>query len=76
VMQVIFQSEDPAFATKRVSHSFVIARDANETILRKTDLLLDRWETTTDEDDLRFFRSLFNNRDKLRMEEAVKTATP
>jgi hypothetical protein len=74
VMQVILHTEDAA-GTKRIGQSFVIARDANESILRRTDVLLDQWEIITDEDDLRYFRSHFDRRDKSRVEESAKAAT-
>lgn len=60
VMQVIFKDE----ATGRILNSFVISRDANGTIRRKTDILLDWWEDVTNEDDLQVFHSCFEDRDK------------
>ena len=52
----------------RVLNSFIIARDAAGTIVRKTDIVLDRWEIINNPDDLRDFRKCFDDRDKLAVE--------
>ncbi len=52
----------------RILNSFVIARDAAGTIVRKTDIVLDRWEIVKDPDDLRGFQKCFDDRDKLAAE--------
>ena len=67
-LQVIYQHEEPATGAKQTGDSFVIARAPDGSILRKTDIVLERWELITDEDDLRFFRSHFRDNDKLTME--------
>jgi hypothetical protein len=74
VMQVVYQTEDPSTGEKRIGNSFVIARTQEGFVLRKVDLVLDQWERITDEEDLRYFLSCFNNRDKLLAEEAAKKA--
>ena len=66
VMQVIYKSEG------RVANHFLIARDARGTIMRKTDLIFERWEAVSDVKLLRAFQECFNARDKL---VAEKTAT-
>lgn len=66
VMQVICKSEG------NIVNSFVVALAVDGTILRKTDIVLDWWETITDENDQRFLRSLFNDRDKRLMEDSEK----
>jgi hypothetical protein len=69
VMQVIYQQEENG--AKRIISSFVIARDAAGTIVRKTDLVvLDRWEIINDADDLRGFQKCFDDRDRLATETA------
>ena len=67
VLQVIFQYDDPTTGAKRPADVYVTARDGNGNILRKTDILLDRWEIITDEDDLRVFRKHFDERDRLQV---------
>jgi len=62
VMQVIYSQGG------RAINSFVIARDAAGTVLRKTDIVFDRWEIVNDADDLRGFKKCFDDRDKLAAE--------
>ena len=62
VMQVIYSQEG------RAINSFVIARDGVGTIVRKTDIVLDRWEIINDADDLGVFQKCFDDRDKLAVE--------
>lgn len=52
VIQVIYQNKDATTNPKRIANSFTIARAADGTILWKTDILLERWETVTDANDL------------------------
>lgn len=54
-------------------NSFVIARDTTGRIIRKTDLILDRWEIVTDEESLRDFRHCFDERDRLLTEKTEAT---
>jgi hypothetical protein len=63
VMQVIYKREDAG--AMRTMNSFVIARDASGKILRKTDIILDRWEVIVDEETLQGFRQCFDERDRL-----------
>lgn len=65
VIQVIYQYEDATSGTKRTGESFIIARDGNGVILRKTDILLDRWEIINENDFLQFCQSHFDARDRL-----------
>jgi hypothetical protein len=53
----------------RAINSFVIARDAVGTIVRRTDIILDYWEITSDADDLRGFQKCFDDRDRLMSEQ-------
>jgi hypothetical protein len=53
VMQVVYRREDSGHM--RIANSFVIARNASGKIIRKTDIILDRWEVVNDEDTLRGF---------------------
>jgi hypothetical protein len=62
-MQVIYSQEG------RAINSFVIARDGVGTIVRKTDIVLDRWEIVNDADDLRGFQKCFDDRDRLALEQ-------
>lgn len=62
-MQVIYSQED------RILNHFLIARDAVGTIVRKTDIVLDRWEIIKDADDLRGFQKCFDDRDRLALEQ-------
>jgi hypothetical protein len=48
-----------------VANSYVIARDAAGTVLRKTDIVLERWEIVNDKEDLRICRKHFDERDRL-----------
>jgi hypothetical protein len=60
VMQVVGKYENGTVAI-----SYVLARDAAGIILRKTDIVLERWEIVTDEEDLRICRKHFDDRDAL-----------
>ena len=62
-MQVIYSQNS------RILNHFLIARDAAGTIVRKTDIALDRWEIITDADDLRDFQKCFDDRDRLAREQ-------
>jgi hypothetical protein len=62
-MQVIY------FQDGRILNHFLIARDAAGTIVRKTDIALERWEIITDPDNLRGFQKCFDDRDKLALEQ-------
>jgi hypothetical protein len=74
VMQVIYQSTD-ANNKKRIETSFVVARALDGTIRRRTDIVLERWEIITDPEELRFYQSVFDDRDKARLrDEAAKAA--
>lgn len=64
-MQVLFSRSDGERS------SFMIARDAGGKIIRKTDIMLDRWEVVTDEVDVRDFRHCFDERDRLAAEAAA-----
>ena len=64
VMQVIYSEQS------HILNSFVIARDLAGTIVRKTDIVLDRWEIINDPDDLRGFQKCFDDRDRLAIERA------
>jgi hypothetical protein len=64
-MQVRFSRSDGE------RNSFMIARDPAGTIIRKTDMVLDRWEVVTDAGDLRDFRHCFDERDRLAAEAAA-----
>jgi hypothetical protein len=64
-MQVLFSRSDGE------RNSFMIARDAGGKIIRKTDIMLDRWDAVTDEVDLRDFRHCFDERDRLAAEAAA-----
>lgn len=66
VMQVIYRHDDDGQV--RIRNSFVIARDPSGKIIRKTDILLDRWEVVDDEDMLRSFQRCFDERDRLMIE--------
>ena len=71
-MQVIYQQEENG--VKRIVNFFVIGRDAVGTIVRKTDIVLDRWEIINDPDDLRSFQKCFDDRDRLAIEKAENEA--
>jgi hypothetical protein len=64
-MQVLFSRSDGE------RNSFMIARDTGGKIIRKTDIMLDRWEIVTDEEDLQDFRHCFEERDRLAAEAAA-----
>lgn len=70
VMQVVFRSTDAATGETRIVNSYVIARTLDETILVKADSMPERWEIVTDEEELKVFRSRFNERDKARLKDA------
>jgi hypothetical protein len=74
VIQVVYQYEDATAGTKRTGESFIIARDGNGAILRKTDILFDRWETVTENDLLQFCQSHFDARDRLTAQGEVGSA--
>ena len=63
-MQVIYSQ-----AGRTINH-FVIARDLAGAIVRKTDLVLDRWEIIEDADNLRRFQECFDDRDGLALDRA------
>jgi hypothetical protein len=69
VMQVVYKCED--HGVMRIANHFVIARHPDGTVLRKTDIILDRWERITDADDFRGFQNCFDDRDKLAAEKAA-----
>lgn len=71
VMQVIGK-----FENGHVANAYVIARAADGTILRKTDVVLDWWEIVADEEDLRWYRFRFHERDRLAAETAAKEIAP
>lgn len=66
VLQVVYRREDSG--TMRIANSFVIARDAAGKIIRKTDVILDRWEVVNDEKELAGYRHCFAERDRLAAE--------
>jgi hypothetical protein len=66
VMHVVYHREE--HGVKRIANSFVIARDLGGTIIRKTDIILDRWEVVRDEEMLQAFQRCFENRDRLAAE--------
>jgi hypothetical protein len=59
VMQVIYSQGG------RALNSFVIARDAAGTIVRKIDSFPEQWEIINNADDLRGFQRCFEERDRL-----------
>jgi hypothetical protein len=63
ILQVAFSNEG------QVMNSFLIARTDRGHIIRKTDLILDRWEVVTTEVDLRDFQHCFDERDRLQYSE-------
>jgi hypothetical protein len=65
VMHVVYRENG------QIINSFVIARDGGGNIIRKTDLVLERWEAVSDEEDLRGFRHCFDERDRLAAEKAA-----
>lgn len=65
VMHVTYRRNDGERA------SFVIARDGSGKIIRKTDVLLERWEVVSDEDFLGECRNCFDERDRLAAEKAM-----
>jgi hypothetical protein len=65
VMRVVCRREDGE------QNSFVIARDAGGNIIRKTDIMLERWEVVSDENDLREYQHCFDERDRLTAEKAA-----
>lgn len=73
VMQVVYHKEDGG--VMRIANSFVVARDATGKIIRKTDVLLDRWEAVNEKDLLRGIQHCFDERDRLAAERAEKAAS-
>jgi hypothetical protein len=73
VMQVIYQREE--LGVRQTVNSFVIARDVAGNIVRKTDIVLDRWEIISDPDDLRDFQKCFDDRDRLAIEKTNNAAS-
>jgi len=65
VMRVVVRREDGE------RNSFVIARDPGGKIIRKTDLILDRWEVVNDEELLRQCKHCFDEKDRLAAEKAA-----
>jgi hypothetical protein len=65
VMHVVYQQGG------HVTNSVVLARDSRGTIIRRTDVLLDRWEQITDDESLKTSRQCFDNRDRLAAEQAA-----
>jgi hypothetical protein len=65
VMRVLYRREDGE------QNSFLIARDASGNIIRKTDLILERWEVVNEEDFLRECRNCYDERDRLAAEKAA-----
>jgi hypothetical protein len=61
-MHVVARREDGE------QNSCVIARDVSGKIIRKTDVLLDRWEVVSDQKDLQHLRRWFDERDRLAAE--------
>lgn len=66
VMHVVYKQED--HGVMRIANSVVLARSSNGTIIRKTDIVLDRWEQITDEEVLRACRKCFDERDRMAAE--------
>jgi len=64
-MRVVYSREDGE------QDSFVIARDAGGKIIRKADLILDRWEVVSDLETLRDFQHCFDERNRLAAEKAA-----
>lgn len=73
VMQVVYHKEDGG--VMRIANSFVAARDTTGKIIRKTDVLLDRWEAVNEKDLLRGIQHCFDERDRLAAERADKAAS-
>ena len=69
VMRVLYRREDGE------QNSFLIARDASGNIIRKTDLILERWEVVNEEDFLRECRNCYDERDRLAAEKAANVET-
>jgi hypothetical protein len=65
VMRVLYRREDGE------QNSFLVARDASGNIIRKTDLILERWEVVNEEDFLRECRNCYDERDRLAAEKAA-----
>ena len=61
-MQVIYSQSG------RTVRHFVIARDSAGTIVRRTDIVLDRWEIINDADELQEYQQCFDERDRLALE--------
>jgi hypothetical protein len=69
VMQVVFKGENGG----TVNH-YSLGRDPAGNFYRRTDVMLDRWEPITDEDEVRICNGHYDTRDRLRAEEQVKKA--
>jgi hypothetical protein len=69
VMHVVARRDDGE------QNSFVIARDLGGNIIRKTDLVYDRWEIVNDKEDLQHFQHCFDERDRLITEKAANLET-
>lgn len=65
-MQVVFCGE--VEEVERIVDSFLIARRADGTVIRKVDLFSPRWEIVSDEADLQEFQKHFTDRDRLAAE--------
>jgi hypothetical protein len=59
VMQVVAVNENTSSGQRRQMASITLARDAERRILRKTDIIEERWEIVTDPGDLKDFREFF-----------------
>lgn len=73
-MQVVYRREDSGHM--RIANSFVIARDGSGKIIRKTDIILDRWEVVNDDEMLRGFHHCFDERDRLAAERGNLNVPP
>lgn len=58
-----------------IGNSYLLARYAAGNIFRRTDIVLERWEMMTDEEDLRICRKHFDDRDRLSAANKAKTTT-
>ena len=74
VMHVVYRREDSGHM--RIASSFLTARDAGGKIIRKTDIVLDRWEVVNDEEMLRGLQHCFDERDRLAAERAKLNVPP
>jgi hypothetical protein len=62
---------DLMHVTQRNKVSFVLARDANRTVMRKIDSVPETWEVIRDEEMSRLARKCFDDRDKAREERSA-----